>query len=120
MAEEVFMQINATAHNRIQPIVLRPQPKPKVAIRSSKELNPPSSQYGSEWVQYAVPNVRAPQLRGSTFRGRQIDYNQNHLIRRWKAAYEHAKYNEDPRNKSLITRKIIKTYPEKFPHSWRA
>lgn len=113
------MQIESISQTRIQPIVLKPQPKPQAKVTSSAQLNPPSSGYGSEWIQYAIPNVRAPQLRGDSFRGQKIDFNKNHLIRRWRAAYDQAKYQEDPRNKSLIERKVIKTYPEKFPSSWR-
>lgn len=112
------MQINSSMQNKLQPLVLRPQPKPQAQITSSRQLDPPSSQYGSEWIQHAIPNVKAPQLNGSNFRGRPIDFNQNHLISRWKAAYDQAKFHEDPRNKSLIKRKVIKSYPERFPHSW--
>lgn len=114
------MQIASSAQTQLQPIMLKPQPKPKAAITSSKQLNPSSSQAGSEWIQHVVPNVKAPQLRGSTFRGRPIDFNQNHLIRRWKAAYNQSKFYEAPRNKALIKKRPIKSYQEKFPNSWRA
>lgn len=117
LAKLSIPQFRASSIPRVTPPAITNRRQEMSAQRSVKQVDPPGSTAGSEWIQYHVPDVRAQQFHsGGYLKGRRIDPNNNFIIQRRRRAYQQAKM-EEPKNKSLITRDNVNRSNARF--SWK-
>lgn len=82
--------------------------------RSVKNLDPPGSTLGPEWITYYSPDINGPDLyQGIYYKGQKIDYMDNAIIKKRMADYQAAiEDDSDNQNKQNIKWRSIRRWKD--------